>query len=457
MAYNFHPCDREQMLLLPPSLEDWLEEGHLARFLRDAVEAMDLRGLYERYREDGVGNTAYDPRMMTGVLLYGYCTGTRSSRKLERLCVQDVAFRYLAVNQTPDHATLARFRQENGAELEGLFIEVLRLCEKAGLVKVGLVALDGTKIKANAALSANRTLEGIEKEVKRMFKEAAEVDAQEDRKYGKDRRGDELPEEWQSSQGRLERLKECKERLEKEAQEAMEDQAAKIAQRQKEEKQTGRKKRGRKPLEPPEVVDQEAKANVTDPESRVMKTRTGLVQGYNAQAVVTKEQIILAAEVTQEENDLGQLGPMMRKLGENLRELGVRGKVETALADAGYGFQKNIGWALRQKLFYLIAVLKDWKQRAAMGQEKGPRGRMPRGLTALEQMERRLLTKKGKELYKCRGKTVEPTFGQVKGCLGFERFSRRGQKAANSEWKIISAAHNLLKLWRSGAWNWQPA
>jgi transposase len=196
------------MLLMPPSLDEWLEEGHLALFLRDAVEAMDLSTLYQKYRKDGVGNTAYDPSMMTGVLLYGYCTGTRSSRKLERLCVQDVALRYLAINQKPDHATLARFRQENEEALEGLFIEEMKLCQEAGLVKVGLVALDGTKIKANASLSANRTLEGIEKEVKRIFKEAAKVDAEEDRKYGKDRRGDVLPEEWKSEKGRLERLKE---------------------------------------------------------------------------------------------------------------------------------------------------------------------------------------------------------------------------------------------------------
>jgi hypothetical protein len=341
--------------------------------------------------------------------------------------------------------------------LERLFIEVLRLCAKAGLVKVGVVALDGTKIKASASLAANRTVEGIEAEVKRMLKEAAEIDEEEDKKYGKDRRGDELPEGLRRSEERKKRLKECRERLEKEAQEAKRAQEEKIAQRKEEEEESGEKKRGRKPLEPEEAVDKEAKANVTDPESRVMKTRKGHVQGYNAQAVVTKEQIIVACDVTQEENDLKQLKPMMKRLKADLKAAKAKGKVRTVLTDAGYGFEKNIRWALKQKTFHLIAILKDWKQRKAIGQEGSPRGRIPKGLTVMEKMGRRLLTKKGKELYKCRGKTVEPTFGQIKGCQGFEQFSRRGQEAARSEWKIACAAHNLLKLWRSGAWKLQPA
>ncbi len=455
MAYNFHPCERNQMMLMPPSLEEWLEEGHLARFVVDAVEAMDLRVLYKNYREDGIGNTAYDPAMMTGVLLYGYCVGIRSSRRMEQLLGQDVAFRYLAANQCPDHATLARFRQENEKELEGLFIEVLRLCGKAGLVKVGVVALDGTKIKANAALEANRTTEGIEAEVRRMLREAAEVDDTEDKKYGKDKRGDELPEGLRRSEDRKRRLRECKEMLEEEAKKARERQEAKIAQREKEEEESGGKKRGRKPLDPEEVVDREAKANITDPESRIMKTRKGYVQGYNAQAVVTKEQVIVAAQVTQEENDVNQLRPMMDAMGETLRMVGVKEKVETQLADAGYGMsEESLKWSLRQKTLFLIATQKDWKQRKAARQAPLPRGPLPRGMTAKERMERRLLTTRGRRLYKMRSWMVEPVFGQVKEGQGFQRFSRRGKKAAQSEWKIQAASHNLLKLWRSGrSWN----
>lgn len=455
MAYNFHPCERNQMMLMPPSLEEWLEEGHLARFVVDAVEAMDLRVLYKNYREDGIGNTAYDPAMMTGVLLYGYCVGIRSSRRMEQLLGQDVAFRYLAANQCPDHATLARFRQENEKELEGLFIEVLRLCGKAGLVKVGVVALDGTKIKANAALEANRTTEGIEAEVRRMLREAAEVDDTEDKKYGKDKRGDELPEGLRRSEDRKRRLRECKEMLEEEAKKARERQEAKIAQREKEEEESGGKKRGRKPLDPEEVVDREAKANITDPESRIMKTRKGYVQGYNAQAVVTKEQVIVAAQVTQEENDVNQLRPMMDAMGETLRMVGVKEKVETQLADAGYGMsEESLKWSLRQKTLFLIATQKDWKQRKAARQAPLPRGPLPRGMTAKERMERRLLTTRGRRLYKMRSWMVEPVFGQVKEGQGFQRFSRRGKKASQSEWKIQAASHNLLKLWRSGrSWN----
>lgn len=455
MAYNFHPCDRNQMMLMPPSLEEWLEEGHLARFVVDAVEAIDLGALYQKYRQDGMGNTAYDPAMMVGVLLYGYCMGVRSSRKLEQLLEQDVAFRYLAANQRPDHATLARFRQENEKELEGLFTEVLRLCAKAGLVKVGVVALDGTKIKAKAALEANRTAEGIEAEVKKMLREAAEADEAEDSKYGKDRRGDELPEGLRRSEDRKRRLRECKERLEEEAKETRESQVAKIAQRAKEEEESGEKKRGRKPLSPEESVDKEAKANVTDPESRIMKTRKGYVQGYNAQAVVTKEQIIVAAKVTQEENDVNQLKPMMEEMRRTLGAVGIKEKVGTKLADAGYGMsEESLRWALRQKTLFLIATQKDWKQRKAARLQPLPRGPLPKGLTAKERMERRLRTARGRRLYKMRSWMVEPVFGQVKEGQGFQGFSRRGRKAVQSEWKFQAASHNLLKLWRSGrSWN----
>ena len=355
MGYNFYACDRDQMLLMPASLEEWVGEGHLARFLRTAVEAMDLKVLYEKYREDGWGATAYDPRMMTEVLLYGYCMGVRSSRRIEKLCDEDVAFRYLAVNHRPDHVTLARFRRNHEKELEGLFTQVLRLCKEAGLLKVGLVSLDGTKIKATAALSANRTL------------------------------------------------------------------------------------------------NEEAKANVTDPESRIMKTRKGFIQGYNAQAVVTKEQIIVAADVTQEENDQGQLKPMMEEATRSLGALKMTRPIGVALADAGYDREENLKWALgrKSKTDYFIATQKDWKQRKAMRRKPGPRGRMPAGVSFKDRMTRKLLTRRGRRVYKLRSCTVEPEFGQMKGAQRFEGFSRKRLRAAQSEWKLAAAAHNLLKLWRN--------
>jgi transposase len=453
VAQKFYPCDRDQLLLMPPSLEEWLGAGHLARFLRDAVETMDLSALYKGFRDDGLGGTAYDPRMMTEVFLYGYCVGIRSSRKIEKECDEDVAFRFLAVNHRPDHTTLARFRADNEKVLERLFTDVLRLCKEAGLVKVGVVALDGTKIRANAALAANKTLDTIHEEVKRLLAEAKKTDEEEDRSHGKDKRGDELPADLAEGQSRIARLLACKQRLEEQARESVKKQADKVAKWEKAEQENGQAPRGRKPKAPQEAVDTEAKANVTDPESRIMKTRKGFIQGYNAQAVVTERQIIIAAEVTQEENDQGQLKPMMGAATATLAKIGIKRTMGTALADAGYGCEKNLHWATdgRKTTDFLIATLKDWKQRKALRDEPTPVGRCPQGMNARDRMERKLRTRRGRRLYKKRACTVEPTFGQVKTVQGFEGFSRRGMRAAQSEWKIIGAAHNLLKLWRSGA------
>ncbi len=451
MSYNFHPVDRDQIFLLPPTLKEWLPSGDLVWFLLDAVKEMDLNVFLEGYREDGTGHKAYHPEMMVGLLLYAYCLGNRSSRMIERLCQRDVAYRIVAANQTPDHTSLCRFRKDFQKELEKVFIEVLRLCAEAGLVKVGLVALDGTKIKANASLAANRTVDGIEKEVKRMMEEANQIDQTEDHQYGKNKRGDELPEGLDREDERLRRLKECKQRLQKEALEAIEKQSRKIAQREKQETESGEKKRGRKPRDPEEMVNEEAKANMTDPESRIMKTRSGYVQGYNAQIVVTKDQIIVACDVTQEENDQCQLQPMIEQVKENLKTVNVEEKIGVALSDAGYGRQKNLVWAQKQEEEHLIAVQKDWKQKKALMEEPEPRGRIPEAITDIERMERKLLTRRGREYYKQRSSTVEPVFGQVKYNKRCDKFQRRGFKAGRSEWRFISAAHNLLKLWRSSS------
>ncbi len=232
MAYNFVDGNREQQYLLPPSLRDWLPEHDLAWFVLDAVEQMDLSRFYAAYRADGWGGEGYEPKMMVALLLYAYCRGVRSSRKIEELCEQNIAFKVITANLAPDHATIARFRKERREALEGLFIAVLRLCKEAGLLKVGVVALDGTKVKANATLSANRSCEHIQEEVGRMLSEAEAVDEEEDRLYGKGKRGDELPEELSDRRKRLSRLKECQVRLEREAQEAAAEQAKKIAERE---------------------------------------------------------------------------------------------------------------------------------------------------------------------------------------------------------------------------------
>jgi transposase len=452
--YNFIPIEREQDLLLPPSLREWLPEQDLAWFIIDAVSHISLKPFYSRYRSDGWGNAAYDPKMMVSLLLYAYCLGVRSSREIERRCERDIAFRVITANQRPDHSTIARFRQGNEQELSVLFTEVLRLCAEAGLVKVGLVALDGTKVKANASLGTNRSYGWIEKKVQEMLDEAADKDKEEDQLYGENRRGDELPEDFQDRGKRLERLKEAKARLEQQAKEAAAQQAEKIQRREEEEQKSGKQKRGRKPKRPQDDPQPESKANMTDPQSRIMKTRTGYVQGYNAQAVVTEDQIILAADVTQEENDKKQLHPMLEKAQVELVSAGVEDKIDTALQDAGYWSEENILIADPEGPELLIATTKDWKQRKALREQGPPRGRIPNDITLKERMERKLCTKRGWALYKRRGSIVEPIFGQIKDIRRCDQFMRRGYVAAQSEWRLIAATHNLLKLWRSGKWSW---
>ena len=453
MAYHFIECNREQSYLLPPSLKEWLPEGDLAWFILDAVGQMELKGFYGKYREDGWGQAAYEPSMMVALLLYAYCLGERSSRRIEQLCEKDVAFRVITANQKPDHSTINRFRGEHEEALKGLFTSVLRLCAQAGLVKVGVVALDGTKMKANAALEANRSYEHIEEEVKKMLAEAAAKDKEEDEKYGKDKRGDELPEGLRKREDRLSRLKECQERLQREAQEKMAEQEKKIEARKQAETE-GEKPRGRKPKEPDVKALEEAKANVTDPESRIVKTRKGYEQGYNAQAVVSREQIIVAAEVTQEQNDVKQLHPMMEETQKSLRSAGIEEKVGVALADAGYCSEENLKGETEEGPELLVATKKDWKQRKQMREENPPGEPPPEGVSEREKMDWKLRTERGKSLYRLRGQTVEPVFGQVKTVRRCDRFMRRGLESARSEWKLLCATHNLLKLWRSGKAFW---
>ena len=457
MSYNFLPCDRDQLYLMPPALQDWLPEGDLAWFLLDAVAQMDLAAIEQTYRRDGWGQAAYEPTMMVALLLYAYCLGECSSRQIERLCERDIAFRVIAANQRPDHTTLARFRKTHETALAVLFTDVLRLCAEAGAIKVGVVALDGTKMQADAALAANRTADTITEVVQRMLVEAQGVDETEDRLYGPQRRGDELPKGLQQRQSRLARLQACQARLKQEADAAQAKQHAKLETRQTEEAASGQKKRGRKPKTAQAIaaeLDATTKANVTDPDSRIMKTQKGYVQGYNAQAVVTAEQIIVAAELTQQANDLQQLHPMLAKAQENLLAIDHPQAIGIALADAGYCSEANLTAVVREGPELLVATNKDWKQRKAQREQPAPRGRIPKHLTARERMERALLTQRGRRLYKTRGHTVEPVFGQIKVGRGCDRFMRRGEPACASEWKVLCTTHNLLKLWRSGKARW---
>ena len=459
MAQNFVACDREQELLLPPSLREWLPEGHLAWFVIDAVAAFDLSAFYAVYRADGHGRPAHDPAMMVALLLYGYAIGERSSRRLERRCVEDVATRVICANQAPDHTTIARFRQRHESALAELFGEVLALCADAGLVRVGVIAVDGTKVAANAAPQATRDYEQIAREI---LAEADAVDAEEDEQFG-DARGDELPPELATAQGRRGWLREAKRRLDdKRAQEARPvprdrpDRLREAKRRLEEEHRTechanaayeayrarGRMKDGRRfgrppdPFEPPPVPT--GKINLSDLDSRNVKTSRGWVQGYNAQAVATEDQIVIAAEVTVASPDFGHLEPMISAAREELRRAGIEQPPDVVLADAGYWHQVQMERLLGDG--HTVLIPPDAKKRA------GARPGWDGGLYAF--MRRVLETDAGGELYAKRQTMIEPIFADTKFNRRIDRFLRRGRSAARSEWRLTNAAHNLLKLWR---------
>lgn len=451
MAYNLLPYDREQGYLMPPSLQEWLAEGDLAWFVMDTVEQMELGEFYAGYRKDGWGAAAYDPSMMVAVLLYAYCQGIRSSRRIARALERDIGFRVVSANQQPDFRTACRFRAEHEKALERLFTQVLRLCREAGLVKLGVVALDGTKVAADAALDANRSYGSLEAEVRQMLAEARQVDAEEDALYGSERRGDELPDGLGRRADRLKRLEAAKARLEKEAEVAAEAARERLERRRAEEVSNGKKKRGRKPKVMEPAVASEAKANTTDPDSRIMKGRQGYVQGFNVQTIVSQDQVIVAVGVTQEANDVQQLRPMLKTLERSLEAAGIDERPKIALADAGYWSEANVTTCSRPDgPELLIATTKDWKQRKLLREQGCPRGRIPGGLSTRDRMERKLLTKRGRAIYRMRGVLVEPVFGQVKEGQGFRRFMRRGFEAAASEAALVATTHNLLKLWRKG-------
>lgn len=435
MPQRFLPCDRDQQYLMPASLRDWLPEDHLAWFVLDAVGQMDLTAFYAAYRQDGWGRSAYEPGMLVVLLLYAYCEGERSSRQIERRCREDIAFRVLAANRVPDHATLCRFRQRHADALAGLFGEVLRLCAETGLLCVGVVALDGTKLQANASRERNRDAAAIEAEVRRMLAEAERVDAEEDARFGSER-GDELPPSLRRREERLAQLRAAKERLtarERERQERYEERLRRRA---------AKDPRGRKPKPP--AAESEAKVNLTDPESRVVRDYHGYFQGYNVQAAATREQIIVAAEVTRAATDVDELRPMIEATNRNLQSVGWE-PMRVLLADAGYYSDTNVRGVGEAGPELVIATRSDRNRREA---GPPPRGRIPAGLSLRERMARKLATRRGRQLYEQRRWMIEPVFGDVKENRGIRRFMRRGLAACRSEWKLVAATHNLRKLYR---------
>ena len=460
MGQNFFPDTVNQTLLFPPSLHDWLPTGHLARFLVDVVSALDLSSIYKSYEEkDGRGQAAYAPEMMIRLLLYGYATGVYSSRKIQRRTYEEVAFRYLSGDQHPDHATIAEFRKRHLDALSGLFTQALLLCAEAGLVKLGHVAIDGTKIKANAskhkAMSykrMNETEARLKQEIDGLLAGAEKIDAEEDAQLGKDRQGDELPDELQRRESRLKKIQEAKAALEKAAREQAEQERSeteqKLAEREEEEQRTGRKKRGRKPKLPdPEQArpDDTAQRNFVDPESRIMPdggNKGSFVQGYNAQIAVDSEsQVIVAAEVTQETNDKKQLLPMIAQIVTNLDQ-----KPEKISADTGYFSEANVTDESVKDVDLYVATDRDKHGSSEAASCEPP----PLGASPEQTMRSKLRTESGRAVYKMRKAIVEPVFGQIKELRGFRRFSLRGKQNVRREWRLVCAVSNLLKLFRSG-------
>ena len=463
VSKNFRTCDLDQPFLLPPCLQDWLPEDHLARFIAELVVGLDLSKIYGFYgRRDGRGKAAYHPVMMVRLLLYGYCVGVMSSRRIERASCEDVGFRYLAADQHPDHDTIAAFRRQHLPVLAQLFTQVLQLCDKAGLVKLGHVAIDGTKLQANAskhkAMSYDRMEEKekqLKAEVEKLLAQAAETDAAEDALYGKGKRGDELPAELARRESRLEKIAEARAALEQEARDRAE--AAKKAaeenleERRKKEQERGKKFGGRPPQVPdPEQARPEPKAqrNFTDPESRIMPDgahKGSFVQAYNAQIAVDGEaQIIVAAEITQESNDKRQLAPMLEQVEQNMGA-----KPVAATADAGYFSEDQVNDERIKGIELYIATGKQKHGQPepadAIQSDEFP----TESDSAMEKMKQKLKTEAGQALYKMRKAIVEPVFGQIKAARGIRAFLLRGIEKVSAEWKLICTTHNLLKMFRA--------
>lgn len=431
MPKGYRPYLPEQDLLLPPSLRDWLPANHLAYFVSDVVDQLDLSAIRAVYEKELRGQPPYDPRMMAKLLVYGYCVGVYSARKIQQRLAEDVAFRVLAAGNEPDFRTISDFRKIHLKALEGLFEQVLKIVLETGAMKLGRVALDGTKIKANAskhkAMSYDRMKEQeklIRAQVKEMLARAEATDAEEDARYGKDKRGDELPAELQRRETRLKRIREAKKAVEERAREKAEAEG-----------------------EPAEEARPDAKAqyNFTDPGSRIMKSNEGFVQAYNAQVAVEPDfQLIVGQAVTQAANDKEQVVPMMETI-----EAQAGQRPEEVLADSGYCSEKNLEHLEsaeepdRRIEAYIATGRQQHGERLV-----APRGPLPKGATRVERMKRKLQTKAGAAIYAARKAIVEPVFGQIKQARGFRRFSLRGLAKVRSEWAFVCLAHNILKLYR---------
>jgi transposase len=446
---TFRPYDPTQQFLLPPSLDDWLPEDHEARFVSEVVDTLlDLESIYASYVVAD-GAPPYDPRLMLKLLVYAYSIGVTSSRETERRCHTDVAFRFLSANDAPDYRSISRFRRRHLEALRPLFLQVLSLCARAGLVRLGRVALDGTKLSASAsrhkAMSYDRIvpkIDELQQEVDQLLNEAEATDAEEDEAYGADRRGDEVPEELARRESRLAKLKQAKEAIEKEARDKAEaaarNKAAEQGKTEDEIDAAGKKAAERAKPKP------SSQRSFTDPEARMMKTAQGFDYAYNAQAVVDEaHQVVLSAEVTDEAGDVDQLVPMIEKTEENLAAAGIEGAPDKLLADAGYCSEENLEATAPLDTEVLVAT---GRQRHGERFPAAPRGPIPKGATRRERMARRLRTKRGRADYARRKAIVEPAFGQAKVRQHAGQLRLRGRDGAQGEWTLHMLCHNLRKL-----------
>jgi transposase len=499
MAFSYIKADRDQLFLMPVDMREWLPDDHLAWFVVDVVERLDTSALHRLHPNDGAGRPAYDPEALLALLIYGYCTGLRSSRKLEQACYVDIAYRVICANQPPDHTTIARFRQVADSFAQELFVQALSLCAQAGLAQVGLVAIDGTKMAADASPAATRSLAQVREEVAAMFAEAERTDAEEDGSSGKGKASTRLPAglaDRRSRQARLEvALAELQAMSDAQAARRSEAEARADAARAK-AAEKGKVPRGRAPItrevawaqaalerakarsakssRPGEPLylqraqarlekakareasphparsrpslDGQAKVNLTDPEARTMRGRGEWVLGYNAQLAVNEAGVVLAAEVSQNAADSPQAVPMMNAMAENLAAAGAGTIVGTVLFDAGYCSEANITASGPARL---IGTKKKAALDEQIAKEGFRRGPPPPGAGPVAAMEHMLCTQQGARLYARRSPMVEPIFGLHKHVRGYRRLSRRGLQAASAEWKLINTTHNLLKLFRS--------
>jgi transposase len=426
MAKTYRQYVPEQDLLLPPSLRDWLPEGHLAYFVSELVDQLDLSAITKVYEDEERGYPPYHPVMLTKVLVYAYCVGVFSSRKIQRRLLEDVPFRVLAAGNEPDFRTIADFRKTHLAALNGFFEQVLRLARELGAPRMGRVALDGSKVKANAskhkAMSYDRMRDKqrqLRDEVTRLLAQAEAADAAEDAEYGADRRGDELPAELQRRESRLKRIREAKRVLEARAKE--------------EAAATGQPTDSAKP-------DPKAQYNFTDPESRIMKGPDGFVQAYNVQVAVDELQLIVGQSVTQETNDKKQLLPMIATIAQQSGDTPTQ-----LLADAGYCSDANLTAIADTTIDAYISTRKQ-----KHGERPGPcpRGPLPKTATTIDRMSRKLHAKAGAAVYAARKGIVEPVIGQIKQARGFRQFLLRGFEKVQGEWSLVCTTHNILKLYR---------